>query len=86
MAAGTWMIPKPKDLIAMPRVVYNYRMLNENTVKNYTLLPRQDQILRRLCIAIVLGFLDYLTAFYQMCIEEGSIPATAFKTLFSIFE
>jgi hypothetical protein len=34
------MILKPKDLIAMPRVVYDYRMLNENTVKDYTLLPR----------------------------------------------
>jgi hypothetical protein len=86
MAAGTWMIPKPKDLTAMPRVVHDYRILNENTVKDYTPLPRQDQILRRLCIAIVLGFLDCLMAFYQMCIEEGSIPATAFKTPFSMFE
>jgi hypothetical protein len=38
MTAGTWMISKLKDLIAMPRVVYDYRMLNENTVKDYTLL------------------------------------------------
>jgi hypothetical protein len=80
------MIPKLKDLTAMPRVVYDYRMLNENTIKDHTLLPRQDQILRRLCIAVVLGFLDYLTAFYQMCMEEGSIPVIAFKTLFSMFE
>ena len=86
MAAGTWMILKAKDLIAMPRIVYDYRMLNENTVKDHTPLPRQDQILRRLCLAVVLGFLDCPTAFYQMYIEEDSIHATAFKMLFSMFE
>ena len=80
------MIPKAKDLTAMPRVVHDYRMLNENTVKDHTSLPRQDQILRHLYLAVVLGFLDCPTAFYQMCMEEDSIHATAFKTPFSIFE
>jgi len=86
MAAGTWMIPKAKDLTAMPRVVHDYRMLNENTVKDHTPLPRQDQILRRLGLAKILGFLDCPTAFYQMCMEEDSIHATAFKTPFGMFE
>jgi uncharacterized protein YuzE len=86
MAAGTWMIPKAKDLTAMPRVVHDYRMLNENTVKDHTPLPRQDQILRRLGLAKVLGFLDCPTAFYQMCMEDDSIHATAFKTPFGMFE
>jgi len=86
MAAGTWMIPKAKDLTTMPRVVHDYRMLNENTVKDHTPLPRQDQILRRLGLAKILGFLDCPTAFYQMCMEEDSIHATAFKTPFGMFE
>jgi hypothetical protein len=86
MAAGTWMIPKPKDLIAMPRVVYDYRILNENTVKDHIPLPRQDQILRHLYQALILGFLDYPTAFYQIYMEEDSIHTTVFKTPFDIFE
>jgi hypothetical protein len=32
------MILKPKNLIAILRIVHDYRMLNENIVKNYTLL------------------------------------------------
>ena len=86
MAAGTWMIPKPKDLTAMPRVVHDYRMLNENTVKDHTPLPRQDQILRRLCLAKILGFLDCPTAFYQIYMEEDSIRTIVFKISFDIFE
>jgi hypothetical protein len=86
MATGTWMILKPKDLIAMPCMVYDYRMLNENTVKDHIPLPRQDQILRRLYQIAVLGFLDYPTVFYQIYMEEDSIHTTAFKIPFGIFE
>ena len=80
------MILKSKDLTVMPRVVHDYRMLNENTVKDHTPLLRQDQILRRLCQSLVLEFLNCFTAFYQMCIKEDSIRATAFKTPFGMFE
>jgi hypothetical protein len=80
------MIPKPKDLIAISRVIYDYRILNENMIKDYIPLPRQDQILRRLYQIMILGFLDYPTVFYQMDMEEDSIPAMAFKIPFGIFE
>jgi hypothetical protein len=86
MTTGTWMIPKPKDLTAMPRVIHDYRIFNENTVKDHTPLPRQDQILRRLYLIKILGFLDCPTAFYQMYMEEDSIRATVFKISFDIFE
>jgi hypothetical protein len=86
MATGTWMIPKPKDLIAISRVVYDYRILNENTVKDHTPLPRQDQILHRLYQSMILGFLDYPMIFYQIYMEEDSIRAMAFKIPFGIFE
>jgi hypothetical protein len=86
MTAGTWMIPKPKDLIAMSHMVHDYRMLNENTVKDHIPLPRQDQILRRLYQSLILGFLDYPTVFYQIYMKEDSIRTTAFKTPFGIFE
>jgi hypothetical protein len=86
MTIGIWMISKPKDLIAIPCVVYDYRIFNENMIKDHTPLPRQDQILYHLYQIIVLGFLDYPTVFYQIYMEEDSIPTTAFKTPFGIFE
>jgi hypothetical protein len=86
MTTGTWMIPKPKDLIAMSYMVYDYRILNENMIKDHIPLPRQDQILYHLYQTMILGFLDYPTVFYQMDMEEDSIPATAFKIPFGIFE
>jgi hypothetical protein len=86
MTTGTWMIPKPKDLIAIPCMIYDYRILNENTVKDHIPLPHQDQILYRLYQSLILGFLDYPTVFYQIYIEEDSIRAMVFKTPFDIFE
>jgi len=48
--AGTWTIPK-KDIRAIPQVVHDYCALNDNTVKDHTLLPRQDLILRQIARA-----------------------------------
>jgi hypothetical protein len=45
MSAGTWMVAK-KDSNAFPRVVHDYRALNENTIKDHTPLPRQDEIMK----------------------------------------
>jgi hypothetical protein len=86
MTTGTWMISKPKDLIIMSRVVYDYRILNENTVKDHIPLPRQDQILHRLYQTLILGFLDCPTVFYQIYMEEDSIHTMVFKISFGIFE
>jgi hypothetical protein len=80
------MISKPKDLIVISYMIHDYRILNENTVKDHTPLPRQDQILRHLYQSLILGFLDYPTAFYQIYMEEDSIHVTAFKIPFDIFE
>jgi hypothetical protein len=86
MTAGTWMIPKPKDLIVISRMIYDYRILNENTIKDHIPLPHQDQILRRLYQIFILRFLDYPTVFYQIYMEEDSIRMTIFKISFDIFE
>jgi hypothetical protein len=85
MAAGTWMIPK-EDKTVMPRVVHDYRALNENTVKDHTPIPRQDQILRRLAKSAIRGFVDCPTAYYQMDMEPDDVHKTAFKTPFGMFE
>jgi hypothetical protein len=85
VAAGTWMIPK-KDPNAMPRVVHDYRALNENTVKDHTPLPRQDDILRHGCQGTIFAKFDLPMAYYQLGMEESDIHKTAFKTPFGMFE
>src|SRR5271155_1192582 len=54
IASGTFMVPK-KNPKARPRTVHDYRMLNENTVKDHTPLPRQDEILESFVTAKVRG-------------------------------
>jgi len=48
----------------MPRVVHDYRALNENTVKDHTPLPRQDLIIRQLAKAKYRGKLDCPNSYY----------------------
>jgi hypothetical protein len=86
MTTGTYMISKSKDLIAISYMIYDYHILNENTVKDHTPLPHQDQILYHLYQISILGFMDYPIVFYQIYMEEDNIRATAFKIPFDIFE
>jgi hypothetical protein len=59
--------PNPTLCIVDPRVVHDYRALNElneNTVKDQTPLPRQDAILQRMVWAFIRGKIDLKDAFY----------------------
>ena len=84
-AAGTWMISK-KNPAAMPRVVHDYRALNENTVKDHTPLPHQDLIIHQIAKAKYRGKLDCPNSYYQMAIHPNDIHKTEFKTPFGLFE
>ena len=86
ISAGTWMIPKKGRTDVMPRVVHDYRALNENTIKDHTPLPRQDQILCRIARAKLHGYIDLPDAYYQMHIHPDDVWKTAFKTPFGICE
>ena len=57
------MRPK-KDPEADPHAVHDYQALNEKTVKDHTLLPRQDEILELLVNAVVRGKIDLVSAYY----------------------
>ena len=83
--AGTWMIPK-KDHTAMPRIVHDYRALNENTIKDHTPLPRQDLIIRQLAKAKYRGKLDCPNSYYQMAMHPDDVHKTAFNTPFGLFQ
>jgi hypothetical protein len=85
IAAGTWMIPKA-DPDAMPRVVHDYRKLNENTVKDHTPLTRQDEIIEVMARAAVRGTIDLPSAYYQTSVAEEDRHKTAFKTPFGMYE
>jgi len=84
-AAGTLLISK-KDPSAPPRVVHDYRAINDNTIKDHTPLPRQDDIIRQGTRGWVLAKMDLPMAYYQGLMEETDIDKTAFKTPFGLFE
>ena len=79
------MVPK-KDLGVRPRMVHDYRMLNENTVKDRTPLPRQDEILEPFVTAKVRGKIDMPESYYQTWMFPKDIHKTAIKTLWGLFE
>jgi len=85
ISAGTFMTPK-KIPTADPRVVHDYRELNERTVKDHTPLPRQDEILELLVRAVVRGKIDLVNAYYQILMHPDDIHKTAFKTPFGLHE
>ena len=67
------------------RTVINCRKCNDNTVKDVTPFPDQDQI--RMDVARVKYRLkiDLLNAYKQVCMEPEDIKKTAFSTVFSTF-
>ena len=85
ISAGTFLTPK-KNPTVDPRIVHDYRALNEKTVKDHTPLPRQDEILELLVRAIIRGKIDLVNAFYQIRMEPGDIHKTAIKTPFGLYE
>jgi predicted nucleotidyltransferase len=58
-SSDTFRVTTPKaDVTVDPRVVHDYRALNENMIKDNTPLPRQDAILERMVLAIIRRKLD----------------------------
>src|SRR5262245_57286480 len=80
------MILKKRRMDIMPQVVHDYRALNDNTVKDHTLVPQQDLILRRIAPVVVRGYIDLPDAYYQMNVHLKDIWKMAFKTPFGMFE
>ena len=79
------MVPRsdPKD---DPRVVHDYQQLNDNTVKDHTPIPWQDETIEMIARAKVQGKLDLPDAYYQIWMFPDDIHKTAFKTPFGLFE
>ena len=68
------------------RMCIDYRALNKLTIKNNTALPRIDELLDRMAGARYFTTMDLRSGYNQMRVDESSIPFTAFKTKWGLFE
>ena len=61
------------------RLCVDYRQLNANTVKDAYTLSRIDEALEAISKSRFFSSLDLAQGYYQVAIEEGDIPTTAFR-------
>lgn len=64
----------------------DYRLLNNNTVKNRFPLPLIEDLLDAVVGAKVFSKLDLLSSFHQIPMHEDDIEKTAFRTRHEHFE
>ena len=82
-ASPVVLVPKPNG---QTRMCFDYRAVNKVTVADSHPLPRIDDILDRLKGAKYFSKIDLKSGFWQIPMEESSIPKTAFTTHRGLYE
>lgn len=77
-----WIVPKKLDSSGKRkwRIVIDYRKLNEKTIHDRFPLPNITDLLDRLGRCQYFTTLDLASGFYQIEVDDESIPKTAFNT------
>ena len=84
-SSPAFLIPKA-DPTALPRWVNDYRVLNENTVRDMGPLPRIEEILADVGRGKIFGKIDMTNSFFQTRVHPDDIPFTAVNTPFGLYE
>ena len=64
----------------------DYRQLNRVTIRNQYPLPRIDELFNQLQGSRVYSNIDLRSGYYQLRMQEGDVPKTAFGTLYGNYE
>nr|XP_043639339.1 uncharacterized protein LOC122610413 [Erigeron canadensis] len=68
------------------RMCIDYRELNKLTVKNRYPLPRIDDLFDQLQGASYFSKIDLRSGYHQICVQDGDVPRTAFRTRYGHYE
>ena len=68
------------------RMWFDYRSLNEVTIKNKYPLSRIDDLFDHLRGAFVFSKIDLRSSYHQLKIRNSDIPKTAFTTRYGLYE
>ncbi|CAM0147943.1 unnamed protein product [Urochloa decumbens] len=85
--SGTTVDPKTgKEVKRKPRLVFNYKRLNDNTEKDQYSLPGINNLLQSVGNAKIYSKFDLKSGFHQVAMEEDSIEWTAFWAYNGLYE
>jgi Reverse transcriptase (RNA-dependent DNA polymerase) len=85
-------VPQAAPLLCIPkktgkiRTVVDCRQRNDNTIKDVTPFPDQDQIRMDVVRARYCSKIDLSNAYEQVCIEPEDVPKTAFTMVFGTYK
>jgi hypothetical protein len=83
--SGIFLIPK-KDPNIMPRVIHDYRILNENIVKDQISITHQDEILEAMARVKIRGKMDDIYSYSQIGIYPKDQHKITFKISWGFYE